>query len=438
MRSPRVGSLALALVLAALVATGAQGVTTTPIRIGVLTECTGALGAFRDYPPAGAELALIERGANAVGPSPMQGVTHAQVRGRPIALSLACTDGSATSALEAARRLVEQVGVSVLIGPLDADEEIALQEYAARRPRVAFVDGSASAQILHPARNFFNFHGDGAQWSAGEGSYAYNVLGWRRAVTVTDEHDAFEWAQTAGFDAEFCALGGSVVSRIGIPSGTQDFSGVVAQLPRRRFDGIFVASSTNAPVTLVKTAHELRGSLARKLLVGIFATDTLANLVHSPRLTGLVWANWEAKSAARSRYLRALSAHFPKLPKVFDGVFDEDYYVAMRATLTALDAVGGDPSHRARPFLAALGRVRLRTPSGPVRLDAHHRAIVTNYLWQLKSEAVLDARLLKTIANVGPLFGGYFGEHDPPPQPSTPVCRKGHVAPWAHPRPTRP
>ena len=433
MRAQSHGSLALVLMLAAAVATGAQGETgraTAPIRIGVLTECTGALGAFRDYPPAGAELALIERGGRAAGPSPMQGVTGAEVRGRPVALSLACTDGSATSALEAARRLVEQSGVRVLIGPFAADEEIALQEYARRWPGVAFVDGSASAQVLEPAPNFFSFHGDGAQWSAGEGSYAYNVLGWRRAVTVTDEHDAFEWAQTAGFDAEFCALGGTVVSRIGVPSGTQDFSGVVAQLPRAGIDGIFVASSTNAPVTLVKNARALRGPVARKLLVGAFATGTLATL-HSARLTGLVWANWEAKNAARTRYLNALHTHFPKLYAVFDGVFDEDYYVAMRATLAALDAVGGDFSQHARPFLSALGRVHLLAPSGPVRLDARHRAIVTNYLWQAKSEAVLDARLLRAITNVGPLFGGYFGEHDPPPQPSSPACRKGHVPPWA-------
>ena len=60
---------------------------------------------------------------------------------------------------------------------------------------------------------------------AGVGAYAYHTLGWRTAATVAMS-DAFDWAQAAGFDAEFCSLGGTIVKRIWISPGTQDFSGL--------------------------------------------------------------------------------------------------------------------------------------------------------------------------------------------------------------------
>ena len=216
--------LVVAGVLVALLPGGAQSQMPSapqPIRIGILTDCSGFWAPVADYTVAGAELALIQHGASRAGAAPLDGVSGAAILGHPIRLSFGCTDGSTASALEEARRLVENVRVDVLIGSATGDEELALQEYARRRPTTAFVNGSGSLRLPDPARNFFSFHVDGAQWSAGEGGYAYHDLGWRRAVTITDEHDTFNWSETAGFLAEFCSLGGKIVKRIGVPSGTQ-------------------------------------------------------------------------------------------------------------------------------------------------------------------------------------------------------------------------
>ncbi len=104
---------------------------------------------------------------------------------------------------------------------------------------MAFVNGSSSEQDLNPAPNFFSFWYDGAQWMAGLGSYAYHTLGWRTAVTSAST-DTFDWAQAAGFDAEFCSLGGTITKRIWFPQGTQDFSGLARQLPVPGVDGFLV------------------------------------------------------------------------------------------------------------------------------------------------------------------------------------------------------
>ena len=212
-----VGSALVTLVL--LVASSASAShtsTASDIRIGVLSECGGVLAGFYQVTLAAAELALLERGAHLAGAAPSDGVDDAFVDGHRVSLSFGCDDGTATSALVEARRLVEAEHADILIGPLGGDEELALQDYARRHPHTTFVNGSGSAQMLDPASNFFSFHPDGAAWMAGLGSYAYKQLGWRTAVTISDTFDLFNWDEAAGFTAEFCSLGGKLAKRISI------------------------------------------------------------------------------------------------------------------------------------------------------------------------------------------------------------------------------
>ncbi len=160
------------------------------------------------------------------------GVEGVSVDGHPIRLVFGCSDTTTASALSEARRLVDEVGVRVLIGPLGGTRASRCRTLRRRRPGVAFVNGSSSAQLLRPAPNFFSFHTDGAGWTAGLGTYAYRTLGWRHAVLVADlEDDVFNWTQAAGFVAEFCSLGGTITKRVWVPAGTQDYSAVIGGLP---------------------------------------------------------------------------------------------------------------------------------------------------------------------------------------------------------------
>ena len=203
------------------------------IGIGILADCNGPFKLFYDDALGGAELALLHHGGRRAGQQVTDGISGVRIGGKPVTLAFGCTNGTTASTLAEARRLVEQVGVRILIGPLGGEEGLALQEYERRRPDVAFVNGSASAQQLDPPSNFFSFHSDGAEWMAGLAAYAYHELGWRRAVTVADTQDnLFNWTQTAGFIAEFCSLGGTILKRISVPSGTQDYSNVIARIPR--------------------------------------------------------------------------------------------------------------------------------------------------------------------------------------------------------------
>ena len=123
-----------------------------------------------------------------------------------------CADDTADKAIEETRRLVEQEGADILVGPLSGDEGIAVANYAKEHPDKTFINGIAGAQdstLKVQAPNFFRYHPDGAQWSAGLGDYAYNDLGWKKAAIIGDDY-SFPYTSLAGFVAEYCAIGGNI------------------------------------------------------------------------------------------------------------------------------------------------------------------------------------------------------------------------------------
>ena len=434
------------------VAIGAGGVwvtTTKPappapkraIKIGVYADCQGIWGFAYGDSLAGAELPLVERGGR-LGLDPSDGVSGASVGGRPIRLYLGCdeTDGGSSTAqtLAEARRLVEQVGVDILIAPTNTPDELALQEYARMHPHTTFVDGAGAAPNPNPAPNFFKFATNGAQWMAGLGAYAYHTLGWRHAVTVASaQSDAFFWAQLAAFDAEFCSLGGTIAKRVWYPSSLTDYSTVVAQVPSHGVDGV-VVDSPSVLLALAGADPQLRGNLARKVvLTSVGPQPSLyplgaraAGIAAAGPTLPLPGADARPGLAPSARYRTAFTRAFPKIPKSLRGIFDVPYYDAMTATLQALERVHGDLSGGEKRFMAALAKVTLDAPNGRISLDSKHLGIGPNYVWKLRGPK-LKPVVIRTIPRVDASFGGYFKATDPPPSESTPACVKRTPPPWA-------
>ena len=127
-------------------------------------------------------------------------MSGAKIAGRPVSLYFGCSDATPDVAVAEARRLVESDKVNILVGPLSGDEGIAVANYAKTQPQVTFINGTSGAQAttlsVH-APNFFRFGGDGAQWMAGLGSYAYKTLHWRTAAILGEDY-SYPYTQAAG------------------------------------------------------------------------------------------------------------------------------------------------------------------------------------------------------------------------------------------------
>jgi branched-chain amino acid transport system substrate-binding protein len=415
--------------------------TSSAIKIGILSDCLGDFGSFYNDDLGGALAVLAAHyGGKASGPLPKDGMTGAKIAGKDINIvGFGCSDSTAAKALEETRRLVEQLGADIMIGPLSGDEGIAVAQYAkTNQPNKTFLNGISGAQdatLKVQAPNFFRFNPDGAQWSSGLGSYAYNKLGWRTAAVIGDDY-AFPYTSLAGFIAEFCAIGGNVTSRVWPPLGTTDYSSFVAQLPTN-VDGLFVGVGGAGLITFLKQYQQANGPLNTKKIMGntFWPDPQLLHAIGTP-MVGAVAASGIAAddtSAQTTAYKNEL-AIYPATQKDAASVFTLGYWSAMTALGLALTKVNGDLSGNQKALQAALATTVVDGPYGPISLDSNRQAVFDNWIVQITAPPAGSTdpgiHTILRIPHVDQTFGGFFSPTTPAPDRTNPTCTKKTPPPW--------
>jgi branched-chain amino acid transport system substrate-binding protein len=408
------------------------------IKIGIFSNNEGAFAPFEGQTWGGAMLPLINRGATPVSGDPTEGVNDAVIAGHPIEIVYGGSDSTPDKAVEEARRLVEQENVDILLGPLSGSEGIAVANYSKEQPGVTFVNGVSGAQdttLKVRSPNFFRFHNDGTQWTAGLGDYAYNELGWRNVVTIGDDYD-FPYSQVAGFVAEFCSIGGKVTERLWPPLGEEDYSSYITQIPED-VDGFFMDVGGTGTVAFVKQYGQLRGNLSDKIMGGIFMTDPVILKELGDQVVGVVTAGMTAGDSQESSYLdyaNGLGEAYPDLEGTASSVFAYGYYTAMEAIAQGLEQVDGDLSGNHEAFNDALANLELDAPLGTIKLDENRQAIMDNFLQQIvkdnTGDGVPDVKTIKTIPDVDQTFAGFFSPETPSPDRTNPECKTADPPPW--------
>lgn len=186
----------LAAAIAAMCALPGTASSQDTIKMGGLAVLEGAFTALGEDSMRGVELALQEFNYTAGGAK--------------IELITGSSDASPDSAIRATKKLVEQDGVQVLVGPLSGSEGLAIKDYSKGQPDVTFINGSSGAQdttLRDPSENFFRFNTEGAQWMAGLGEYIYNEKGYETIAVVAEDY-SFPYTQVFGLLEPFCRAGG--------------------------------------------------------------------------------------------------------------------------------------------------------------------------------------------------------------------------------------
>lgn len=321
------------------------------------------------------------------------------------------SDGRPDVALTKARKLIEQDKVDVLIGPMSGGEGLAVKEYAKSVPAKTFVNGFSAAQettLVSPSPNFYRFSTDGAQWQAGLGSYAYDVKGFRNVAVVSGDY-SFGYTQVLGFMSEFCAKGGKVIEKIWVPNGTKDFSSAIARIPAKA-DAVYVMLGGSDAVNYL-TQYDQSGAKA-PLIAGSNLVDQTVLSAKGPfqrRLVGTPSAHMVADGIDTPVYREYVAKYKKRFP---DGLSSPSapfygYYVATKAVLAALNQTGGNVSGDQTEFRAALSKVQLDTPAGPVRLDENRQAIATIYVTEIdrRADGTLYNKVVKVVPNVNQTLG---------------------------------
>jgi branched-chain amino acid transport system substrate-binding protein len=451
--------LRYALPLAALVMAMTASATTakptgsaagTPIKIAIMSDCKGAFAAFYGADVGGAIQAFVEQtGAKVKDKSnPIKGMTGGTIGGHPIKLvGIGCSNDTADLAIKETKRLMEKLKADVMIGPLSGDEGVAIAKYAKAHPTKTFVNGTSGAldtTMKVRAPNFFRWNGDGAQWDAGTGWVAYNVLGWRKVDVMMDDY-SFGWTSAAGFIAEFCALGGEVTKRVFPPLNTTDYSTYVAQLDApNAIDGYFWAVGGTGTIAALKAFEQKYGQMNSKqhmgnLFFGTPGTFTDLGLRIAGSYAGGGGTAADVPSAALTKFKALTGKTWSALPPLkgpatatgVGNLFFVNYYVNATGLIKGLKAVKGDISGGQKALQKALTTTTVTDPNGTVlKLDANRQGVGGTFVQQLFDDnGTLGIKTIYKVVGVPQNFGGAFGNDLPPPSQTVPECVKRSV-PW--------
>ena len=414
------------------------------IKLAYLSDCEGAFGAFYEPDIAGANTAFIQyAGGKAAGTKPSDGLDNATVAGSKIELvGVGCANDTADKAIEETRRLMEQEDADILIGPLSGDEGIAVANYAKEHPDKTFINGTSGAQdatLKVQAPNFFRFHSDGAQWSAGLGEYAYDQLGWRKAAIIGDDY-SFPYTSLAGFVAEYCSIGGDITKRVWAPLGEKDYSSYISQIPKD-VDGIYVGIGGSGLISFIKQYKQQNGKVdTEKMMGNVFWDDPLVLKAVGKDLVGGVTSAMTAaddNSPEVKAYIDNLKTSYgDEIAGAGPSVFTYGYYTAGRALVKGLEAVNGDITDQ-KQLQEALATTTLsgeEAPWGDVKLDDNRQAISDIFVKKIVADktgdGVPDVQTFERIPDVDQSFGGTFTADTPAPDRTNPKCEKGTPPPW--------
>ena len=420
------------------------------IKLAILSDCEGAFGAFHDRDIAGVVTAFAEHAGATVNDrtAPQAGFSNASINGVAIDLvGIGCADDTAEAALRETRRLMEDIGADIMIGPLSGDESIAVANYAKDHPGQTFVNGTSGAQdstMAVRAPNFFRFNGDGAQWNAGLGDIAHNVLGWQTAAVIGDDY-SFAWTSTAGFIAEFCAAGGDVISRVYPPLNTTDYSGFVEQLPGPdEVDGYFWAVGGAGLVPALNAFEDAQGEIIGAQHMGnLFWGIPDVFRAIGPRVEGSYSGGFgnapDLQTDKAAEFRAIINRHFDEIPfggapapadaAYFDAFF-MNYYNNAWGLIEGLKAIGADLSGGHEPLWEAISNVTLDAAFGQISLDSNRTAIQDQYVGRIYIDDAgeMQSSTVAFVPQVDQTFGGTF-TGDPPPSRDFPPCEVRDL-PW--------
>lgn len=369
------------------------------LKVGGLATLEGPFTVLGEDSMRGVELALREAGHTAGG--------------YRLELITASSDASPDSALRAARKLVEQDNVAILVGPLSGSEGLALKDYAKTQPQTTFLNGSSAAQdttLRDPAANFFRFSTDGAQWMAGLGTYVYKEKGYKRIATIGEDY-SFPYTMLFGFLTEYCAAGGEVVDRFWVPIGQKDFGSIIAALPDD-VDAIWVGLGGGDAVNFLGQYQQAGGDIP--FIGGSITVDqTILSQKGTAKraLVGTPSAGPQADGwddPAWRAFVRLYQETFPEGERFpSPSLFATTYYTATKAMIEALNRVDGDLSNGQAVFRKALSTMKLASPTGPVTLDENRNAIANNFLTEVVegADGHLQNRLIEVIPAVNQTLG---------------------------------
>lgn len=369
-----------------------------PIKIGLMSPLTGVAAANGKEVVEGFTLFWNEYG-------------H-RIAGRSIEIMIEDDASNPSTALQKARRLVEQNNADFLIGNVLANAGLAVAEYVSANGMPYFIPIIAADDLTQRKRipNVVRIAGFAAsQLPRPLADYAYKKLGYRKIVTIAQDY-TFGHEQCGGFVQTFTEAGGSVPLQLWNPINTSDFSPFFAQIQSIKPDAVFgVELGADGNRMLQQwSAFGLKGQIP--LLGAVNLTDQAVIRTLGSEAEGVLSSAHVVEGngdPATQSFVTAYEKTFQKLPSLMSFSF----YIGAMWLAVGIQSVDGDVENRAK-FLETMRKVTLKqTPLGrPVRLDDFGNPVYDIFIREVKRRS--DGKLWNVPVDVYPNVS-QFWTYDP-------------------------
>jgi branched-chain amino acid transport system substrate-binding protein len=333
-----------------------------PIRIGLMAPQTGVVAAGGREIIDGFTL-FWESTGNEVG-------------GRKVEIIVEDDASNPDTALQKARRLVEQAKADFLFGNLLANTGLAVANYVKGNGTPYFIPVIAADDLTQRARikNVIRAGGYSAsQFPRPLADWALKQ-GYKKVATISQDY-TFGHEQCGGFAQGFTEGGGTVLGQFWHPLNTADFSPYLGQIAALKPDVVF-AMETGADATrLIQqfASFGLKGQIP--LLGAQNATDQSVIRTMGPECEGIVTSAHFAEGAdlpATQAFVKSYSEKFSKIPSLY--AFS--HYVGAMWVAKAINAINGKVEDRDNFIDTVLKTDLPDSPLGkPVRFDDYGNPI---------------------------------------------------------------
>jgi branched-chain amino acid transport system substrate-binding protein len=340
---------------------------TAPIRIGLMAPLSGVVAA------GGRE---IVEGFNMYWEK-----VGGKVAGRPVEVVVEDDAGNPDTALQKARRLVEQSKVNFLCGNLLANTGLAVANYVKANGTPYFIPVIAADDLTQRQRikNVVRVAGYSAsQMPRPLADWALKQ-GYKKIVTVAQDY-SFGHEQCGGFAQVFTEGGGKIVAQLWNPLNTADFSPYLGQIASAKIDAVF-AMELGADATRFMQQNANFGLKGQIPLLGAMNfTDQSVIRTSGPECEGIISSAHFAEGSenpATQAFVKDYSAKYGKMPSLYGF----SHYSGAMWIAKAIEKIGGKVEDR-ETFLDAVLKTELTdSPLGrPVRLDSYGNPVYDVYI----------------------------------------------------------
>ena len=351
-----------------------------PIRIGLMTVKSGPLAS------GGLDM---ERALNMY----LQERNH-MLAGRRVELIVGDSGGVPASARARIQELVERNKIHVMMGPLAANEALAVDDYI-RSQSLPTLSVAAAEDMTQRKANpwFVRATSTSSQCAHPMADFCAKELKWRRMAVIADDL-AYGHEMLAGFQRVFEENGGKVVQKLFSPLTVADYGTYLAQL-KTNVDGIFLGFAGSNGFRFLRQFNEygLRGKI--NVVGGMTALDEAVLRNMGDEALGVRTACWYSAELANP-INRKFAADFRKEHKYDPGFYAAATYVNAAVLETALTAINGKIEDKPA-LMKALRSVKAATVRGPVAFDTYGNVVGDVFIRRVERK---DGRLVNVVERV--------------------------------------